>query len=164
MRQILRILPTLTRPYLGQAMIRSKTFMDSIHSGGSRSRSWTCVRPAFRSRFIWARLVRIWLAFPSASIRWANLAELSLLSNCCVSGNIELFGLTVAVDQGPVLTDFRQGLVDGHARHELFATHVDVFVRDLRRVVDALPAQHGSVLVSEALGAENDHVAFVAGI
>ena len=40
MRQTCRTLFTFTRPYLGTASSRSKTFAVSTNSGGSSSRSW----------------------------------------------------------------------------------------------------------------------------
>src|SRR5438128_9594805 len=70
MRQWARILLTFTRPYLGTARSMSNTFAVSTYSGGSSSSEWIDKRPDFRSRLSWARLMRIWLALASASIRW----------------------------------------------------------------------------------------------
>src|ERR1700704_1556083 len=69
-RQWARILLTLTRPYFGTASSMSKTFAVSTYSGGFSSRAWIERRPALRSRFSCARLIRIWFALASASILW----------------------------------------------------------------------------------------------
>src|SRR3954462_690663 len=71
-RQTWRTLLTFTRPYFGTASSMSKTLAVSMYSGGSSSRTWMFARPAFRSRFSAARLVRISFARWSASMRWTR--------------------------------------------------------------------------------------------
>src|SRR6202789_3064337 len=72
MRQWARILLTLTRPYLGTASSMSKTLAVSTYSGGSSSSEWIERRQDLRSRFSWARCMRIWFARASASILWLS--------------------------------------------------------------------------------------------
>src|ERR1700722_1214767 len=79
-RQWVRILLTLTRPYFGTASIMSKTLAVSTYSGGFSRSLWIESRPAFRSRLSWARSVRMRLALASASIRW--LRERSGAAEC----------------------------------------------------------------------------------
>src|SRR4051794_4934254 len=72
MRQTCKTLLTFTRPYFGTASSMSKTFAVSMYSGGSISSRWMLARPALRSRFKDARLVRISFARWSASMRWTR--------------------------------------------------------------------------------------------
>src|ERR1700752_472439 len=72
MRHTCKTLFTFTRPYFGTTSSMSKTFAVSMYSGGSSSRTWMLARPAFRSRFSAARLVRISFARWSASMRWTR--------------------------------------------------------------------------------------------
>src|SRR5215203_7542285 len=71
-RHWLRIRFVFTRPYFGTASSMSKTLAVSTYSGGSSSRSWIETRAPFRSRFSWARRVRISLARCNAFIRWVS--------------------------------------------------------------------------------------------
>ena len=72
MRQCVRMRFTFTRPYFGTARSRSKTLAVSTYSGGSSSRPWIWARPALRSRFSFARRVRMSFARWRASIRWVS--------------------------------------------------------------------------------------------
>src|SRR4051812_45864214 len=89
MRHWLRTLLAFTRPYFGTARSMSKTFAVSTHSGGASRSLWIDMRPDLRSRFSCARLVRIALALPSASILWSSdLSGAAVLGSEFVTGAI----------------------------------------------------------------------------
>src|SRR5436190_13546304 len=69
MRHCARILLTLTWPYFGTESSMSETFALRMYSGGESSRTLMLERPARRSFFSCARLVRTRFASLRASIR-----------------------------------------------------------------------------------------------
>src|SRR3954465_9226403 len=82
-----RIRLTFTRPYLGTASSRSKTFAVSRYSGGSSSSPWIWVRPDLSSRLRRALWVRISLARLSASIRCASERSGARPADCPLGGD-----------------------------------------------------------------------------
>src|SRR4051795_693923 len=125
MRHCVRILFTFTQPYFGTASKRSKTLAVSRYSGGSSSRPWMCTRPALRSRFRFARRVRMSLARFSASILWVSERSGAGPRSVDVSG---LGGVCVdAVGTGGIYTHHRASV--GPDSTEIDEIHLDLQLR-----------------------------------